>query len=301
MEYPSKPIPIPAPNVLAKTVFSASVFTAVYYFLLDQNMFNALSLVLVLTIHELGHFMAMKYFGYHDVQMMFMPLLGAYVSGEKEKKTEFQRVVVSLAGPVPGIILGFLLTFVCITADLPQLQPMANIFIFLNAFNLLPVIPLDGGRLIETLFAGSKEIILTVFIVISILLIVFLAWALGSYILLILILTLVQRLRNIWRIKAIREDMDEKQVEYRKSYSELSDEEFWKIRQVVENAIPASASGESILVSQVKAVLQDTPVKGLGIAGKLLTVLVWLIALILIPVMSVLLLYANNYFTGFTG
>jgi stage IV sporulation protein FB len=232
--------------------------------------------------------------------MMFMPLLGAYVSGEKEKKTEFQRIVVSLAGPVPGIIIGFLLTFVCITADFPQLQPMANIFIFLNAFNLLPVIPLDGGRLVETLFAGSKEIILTVFIVISILLIVFLAWALGSYILLILILTLVQRLRNIWKIKAIREELDEKQVEYRKSYSELSDEEFWKIKQVVEGAIPASAGNEIILISQVKAILFDTPSKGLGIAGKILTVLVWLVAMILVPVMSIALLYANNYFSAFT-
>lgn len=66
------------------------------------------ALVIVLVVHELGHYAAMRAFGYRDTKMFFIPFLGAAVSGRHDDASGTQRAVVALAGPLPGIVLGML-------------------------------------------------------------------------------------------------------------------------------------------------------------------------------------------------
>lgn len=102
----------------------------------------------VLLLHELGHFAAMKAFGYRDMKMFFIPFFGAAVSGKPSNPNGWQAGVVSLAGPVPGLVLGAaLLPFV----GESRWQAVAVIsLVFVNGLNLLPFVPLDGGRLLGT-------------------------------------------------------------------------------------------------------------------------------------------------------
>jgi Zn-dependent protease len=103
------------------------------------------TVVPLLLFHEMGHWVAMKWFGYRNVRMFFIPFLGAAVQGSHHNIDGWKKVVVSLMGPVPGILLSPLFLWVGFHYHWPELYAVAMVTLALNAFNLLPVIPLDGG------------------------------------------------------------------------------------------------------------------------------------------------------------
>lgn len=103
-------------------------------------------LVVVLVIHEAGHLIAMRCFGYRDLRMIVIPLVGAAAIGTKTQAPSWQRAIIALAGPVPGIILGTAM-FTMLPYTESQLPYYAcNLFLLLNLFNLLPIFSLDGGH-----------------------------------------------------------------------------------------------------------------------------------------------------------
>lgn len=112
-------------------------------------------LIIILIVHELGHYFAMKYFGYQDTSIFFIPFFGAAAKGDKEYVTPFEEYIVSLAGPVPGIIIGAAL--IMLSIGNPELQEntwiknYALFSIVINYFNLLPIFPLDGGKIVQSL------------------------------------------------------------------------------------------------------------------------------------------------------
>ena len=59
-------------------------------------------LVGVILVHELGHYVAMRAYGYRDVRIFFIPFLGAATAGTPMGISPVRRGIVSLAGPLPG-------------------------------------------------------------------------------------------------------------------------------------------------------------------------------------------------------
>ncbi|MFZ6874975.1 site-2 protease family protein [Undibacterium sp. Di27W] len=112
----------------------------------------------IIALHEAGHWLAMKLAGFRDVQVFFIPGMGGVTSGEKHEARPLTHMLVYLAGPMPGLILS-LASFALIAwqPDLlnttwgPYLSMAALASLLVNGFNLLPVLPLDGGRIIELL------------------------------------------------------------------------------------------------------------------------------------------------------
>jgi len=102
-------------------------------------------LVPVLLFHELGHYVAMRVMKYRNLKMFFIPLMGAAVSGRKFNVPGWKQVIVSLAGPVPGIVLGGAVGLVGLILTKEWLLEVSFWLMLLNAFNLLPFLPLDGG------------------------------------------------------------------------------------------------------------------------------------------------------------
>lgn len=119
---------------------------------LTSSPHQILVLVGVLLLHEAGHALGMRMFGYKDVRMFFIPFLGAAVSGKARGVEAWKQAVVFLLGPLPGAFLGlgFLALFHTI---LPErwLMDIGVVLVAVNLFNLLPVVPLDGGRLMGVL------------------------------------------------------------------------------------------------------------------------------------------------------
>ena len=117
--------------------------------LLRGSPINLLLILLILLIHESGHWLGMKLFKYKDVQMFFIPGFGAAVSGTEATPNAKQKAIVSLMGPIPGIIIGIGCLIAFFITQIEILGLAADLFIMINAFNLLPFTPLDGGRFLE--------------------------------------------------------------------------------------------------------------------------------------------------------
>ena len=122
-----------------------------------------LLIVGLLAFHELGHFVAMKVFGYRNVRMFFIPLLGAAVSGVHYSAPGWKKVIVALMGPLPGIVLGAVAGVVGLYLHNDLLLKIALLALFLNGFNLLPVLPLDGGRVMHTLLFARHWVLDVIF------------------------------------------------------------------------------------------------------------------------------------------
>ena len=126
-----------------------------------------LFLLLVLIIHEGGHLLGLKLRGYQNLNLIFVPFLGALAAGQKERETLFDRMLVVFMGPIPGLFIGLgLLVYIFLfTRDwlpnpplrwLESLWTLSNYFLILNGFNLLPFYPLDGGQIVRrTLLARA--------------------------------------------------------------------------------------------------------------------------------------------------
>lgn len=120
---------------------------------------NLAILAAVLFLHEAGHFLAMRVFGWRDLKMFFIPFFGAAVSGKRNGAESWKEGVVLLAGPVPGLLAGVILAAVIRTEGSPLLRTAAAMLILINAFNLLPLAVLDGGKLLQlTIFQRNRKV-----------------------------------------------------------------------------------------------------------------------------------------------
>jgi Zn-dependent protease len=115
-------------------------------------------LIGVLLVHELGHFAAMKLFKYTDVRIFFIPMFGAAVTGSPTNHAQVNKSLVTLAGPLMGMLVGIGCAIGYWTTGSAILQHAAATSLLLNLFNLIPLYPLDGGRfLFDTVFVRSPR------------------------------------------------------------------------------------------------------------------------------------------------
>lgn len=286
-QIPRKPELVSSGNNLLKTLLSLAVYIGVYFIFFRQNLQWILLLVLVIVIHEMGHFVAMKIFGYNDVKMFFVPFLGAFVSGEPQRVSQFQRVITLLAGPMPGIVLGLIFFWLQTVTGLEIYHWLAFMFLALNAINLLPVSPLDGGQLLENVFFHSNRIVQSIFIIISIIILFYTGVATRNYFLLLIIWFLIIRFRYLASIDSVRKDLESRGISYQKSYADLTDEEYRSIRSVMIRYIRAlrnvdpeiEDSDEADVGAYLKNVLTAPFESDLNNWQKLAVVILWLLGL----------------------
>jgi len=92
-------------------LFGVSLLLSVVVGALVWDLQVALLLLLVIIIHEGGHYLAMRAFGYRNVHMMALPLVGGVTMGVDASPDAARRAWMSLMGPLPGILIGWGLGF----------------------------------------------------------------------------------------------------------------------------------------------------------------------------------------------
>jgi Zn-dependent protease len=107
--------------------------------------------VALLLIHEMGHVIQLRREGINASAPMFIPFLGAFVAMKQLPKDAAAEARVGLAGPILGSIGCLIPLAFWIATDEPFWQACTFIGLFLNLFNLLPILPLDGGRAVQAL------------------------------------------------------------------------------------------------------------------------------------------------------
>jgi Zn-dependent protease len=138
---------------------SASMLVSIGAYALIWGWKFAIGFVLLLLVHEMGHVIQLRREGIKASAPMFIPFLGALVAMKELPKDAAAEARVGLAGPVLGSLAALVpLGLYALTGD-DLFQALAFVGFFLNLFNLLPVLPLDGGRAMAALtpwmwFAG---------------------------------------------------------------------------------------------------------------------------------------------------
>lgn len=113
------------------------------------NFYYAVGYLLILIIHELGHYIAAKFLKIEVAFGGFTPF-GAYiVHGDTESCKE--NAFIAIAGPLFGLGLAFMYYLIYCFTGSNTFFVLSFTSILLNLFNLVPVKPLDGGHVAETI------------------------------------------------------------------------------------------------------------------------------------------------------
>ena len=129
----------------------------------------AVGFVLLLFVHEMGHYIQMKREGLQVSGMVFIPFLGAAIGAKSLGGNALAEARVGLAGPILGTLGALALIPVALATDDDFWRALAFTGLFLNLFNLLPVVPLDGGRAFAAMapwmwFVGLAAMVTMVFL-----------------------------------------------------------------------------------------------------------------------------------------
>jgi Zn-dependent protease len=157
-------------------------------------------LVAALAFHELGHYVAMRCFGYRNLRMFFIPFFGAAVSGRHYNIAGWKKAVVALAGPVPGILIGAPLAVAGLVLHEPRVVQVALLLLILNGFNLLPFLPLDGGWIVHSVLFVRHPALDVVFRLVAALCLLGLAVLFSDWILTALAVFMLVALPMAWRL-----------------------------------------------------------------------------------------------------
>jgi Zn-dependent protease len=111
----------------------------------------AVGFVLLLLVHELGHALEAKRQGIPISAPLFIPFLGAVIAMKQMPQDAWREAKVALAGPIVGSLGAAAVWVAAEATDSDFLRALAFTGFFLNLFNLLPIVPLDGGRAVAAL------------------------------------------------------------------------------------------------------------------------------------------------------
>jgi Zn-dependent protease len=111
----------------------------------------AVGFVLLLFVHEMGHVFQLRREGVEASAPVFIPFLGAVISADSLGKDAAAEARVGLAGPILGTAGTLIPLAIWLATGSDLWRALAYIGFFINLINLLPVLPLDGGRAMAVL------------------------------------------------------------------------------------------------------------------------------------------------------
>ena len=133
---------------IIKVLFAAGSLAA-YSWLFSIEF--AIALILCLVFHEYGHIKAMKYFGLKTKGIYLIPFVGGLALSDDKINTRWQDIVISIMGPFFGLIFSIACLIGYWLTDIEILAGLAVFNALLNLFNMLPVLPLDGGHVLKSI------------------------------------------------------------------------------------------------------------------------------------------------------
>ena len=175
-----------------------SVFAYAFVF----GWWYAVGFVVLLFIHEMGHYLAARKRGLHVGLPTFIPFVGAWIQLKEQPMDAETEAFVGIAGPMLGSAAAFVCYMLARETESGLLMALAYAGFFLNLFNLIPLSPLDGGRIVSVI---SPRI-----------------WLLGVPILVglffwipspLLVLIAILALPHVWAVLSSRDALDSRYYE----------------------------------------------------------------------------------------
>jgi Zn-dependent protease len=138
-----------APLLKFKFLFSMFVSAAVYVWL--GGWWFGLGLIVLLFVHEMGHVLEARRQGLPVSAPVFIPFMGALITLRQMPHDAWREARLAIAGPIIGSAGAAGLWAAGVALDSRPLKALAFLGFFINLFNLLPAVPLDGGRIAAAL------------------------------------------------------------------------------------------------------------------------------------------------------
>jgi len=143
-----------------KFLFSLVAFMAIYWQLFGAKF--GIGFVLLILLHEMGHYIDIRRRGLPADMPVFLPGLGAYVRWQAMGVTRQTRAEVSLAGPLAGLLGAVLCAVMWKTGGGSVFAALARTSGWLNILNLTPVLIFDGGQAANALNRAERFTVLLV-------------------------------------------------------------------------------------------------------------------------------------------
>src|SRR5437762_3882371 len=137
--------------VLLKFKFLFSMFVSAAVYVWIGGWWFGIGLVLLLFVHEMGHVVEAKRQGLPVSAPLFVPFMGALITLKQMPHDAWREAKLAIAGPLLGSAGALALYIAGVAYDSRPLKAIAFLGFFINLFNLLPVVPLDGGRITAAL------------------------------------------------------------------------------------------------------------------------------------------------------
>jgi Zn-dependent protease len=116
----------------------------------------AAGFIVLILVHEFGHYVEAKRQGLKVSLPRFIPFLGAYVAIKDAPRDPWRNALVSLAGPVAGGLGALVCWGIAAQTNSGLMYALAYAGFLLNLFNLIPFVPLDGGFIVGAARALSR-------------------------------------------------------------------------------------------------------------------------------------------------
>jgi Zn-dependent protease len=303
--YPDKPEleEKKASGGFAVTIFSVILFAATFLLFFSEEYQFLLNLLIVLTFHELGHFLLMKRFNYTNVRMLFVPLMGAFVQGSKDEYSQRESLLVVGAGPFPGVIVGFALLVFAIIYQQPWMLELSFLFLLLNLINLIPIDPLDGGQLLKLFIPIKFDLFLLIFSFLSSLILIAIGLWLETWVLVVIGFFMGVRVNSLQRNYHIHKDLKRMKVNYFVNYKKLSNKDYLTIKNVLIDysstlkklveMMPAEEI-DSMMAEQVNSVLVSPVVNDASKVFKFFVLFFWFISLLSCCYLGYVLIFESS-------
>src|SRR5438552_1368322 len=126
----------------------ATMLISIGAYAIEGGWLFALGFVLLIFVHEMGHAVAMRIEGIPAGPPVFIPFVGAFVAMPGHPRDAAVEARVAMAGPVAGSLAAWATLWAGHALALPLLLALGHTAVLINLFNLVPVPPLDGGRIV---------------------------------------------------------------------------------------------------------------------------------------------------------
>ena len=126
----------------------ASMLVSIGLYAVAYGFYFALGFVALIFVHEMGHVVMLRKNGIKATAPLFIPFFGAFVAMKEMPKNARVEAEVALGGPLLGT-LGAVVAFgMYLITGHGLFAALAYVGFLINLFNLIPMTPLDGGRIV---------------------------------------------------------------------------------------------------------------------------------------------------------
>lgn len=173
----------------------------------------AVMIMVMLFVHENGHIWAMRRYGMKVKGIYFIPFLGGLAVGETAFPSRKAEVIIAIMGPIWGFALALATGVVYFLTNNPLFAAASSWMAFINLFNLLPINPFDGGRIMKNVAFSLHSWVGMIFVTAGFVVSILLAVKFGLWLVVFMgILGLVEALHEHFFVKNYRGSMTRKMI-----------------------------------------------------------------------------------------